>query len=100
MRANLPAVKAHGYDFALGTPTPANPGCLGVGANCSSSQMANFDIVQWRVSLAAYFPNGNGAVTTADLGTSTRVTVTIQWLDPYRANAGNDQLIVTEDLPR
>lgn len=98
MRANIIGVSAGNYDIALADPAPGGTSCLGAGANCNVAEMGQFDVSQWRASLAAYLPNGNGSIAADDLGTTTLVTVNVQWIDPYSANQGVEQLDLVAEL--
>jgi type IV pilus assembly protein PilV len=98
MRANIRGVSDGNYDIALADPAPGGPSCLGVAANCNVAEMGQFDVTQWRASLGAYLPNGNGSIAAADIGTTTRVTVNVQWIDPYSADQGAEQLDLVAEL--
>ena len=100
MRANTPAVTNGDYDLALNAETPAMPACTGVGANCSTDQIADFDLSSWRTIMGIYMPAGNGSVATVDNGTTTGVTVTVNWIDPYSAEDGAEVLAMVAELPR
>lgn len=98
MRANIPGINSGSYDILLADAAPASPACLGAAADCSAAEMGQFDVAQWRTSLGAYLPAGNGSVVTADLGTTTGVTVDIEWIDPYSADQGVEQLELAAEL--
>ena len=100
MRANIPGVSAGNYDIALATAAPGGLSCLNlvVAPGCTVAEMGNFDVTQWRTSLGAYLPDGNGSIAAADIGTTTRVTVNVQWTDPYSANKGAEQLNLVAEL--
>jgi type IV pilus assembly protein PilV len=98
MRANITGVNSGTYDLALADAAPASPVCIGAAADCSAADMTQFDLAQWRASLGAYLPGGNGSVATADLGTVTRATVTIEWIDPYSADQGVEQVVLAAEL--
>ncbi len=100
MRANVPAVTAGDYDLSLATATPGAVNCYGLAANCATNQMADSDLSRWRTVLGNYLPSGNGQISTLDLGGTTRATITVTWLDPYSAENGNEQLILTSDFPQ
>jgi type IV pilus assembly protein PilV len=100
MRANNPSVTNGDYDLALAEATPAQPVCAGVAANCSTTQIADFDLAQWRTIMGIYMPAGNGSVATVDNGTTTGVTVTINWIDPYSAEDGTEVLAMVAEFPR
>lgn len=100
MRANIPSVTAGDYSLAIDADTPVAVNCDGIAANCSTQQMAIADLNRWRNVLGNHLPNGNGAVATADLGGTTRVTVAVQWFDPFSAEGGNEQLVLVSQLPQ
>lgn len=100
MRANIPAVTGGDYSIALGAPTPAAVNCYGLVANCTTNQLASSDLNRWRTVLGNYLPTGSGQVTTLDIGTTTQVTVTVAWLDPYSAESGSEQLVLAAELPQ
>jgi len=72
--------------------------CYGSGADCATNQMAASDLNRWRTLLDNYLPAGNGQVESLDLGGTTQVTVTVEWIDPYSAESGNEQLILMSEL--
>jgi len=67
------------------------PTCVGVGANCDATAMAQHDLVEWKCTLGAaafgeacalrviggQLPNGNGSITIA----ANTYTVRIRWFD-------------------
>lgn len=79
MRANQSAAIAGNYDVALGTAPPAAPACLG--AVCTPAQIATYDQSQWLTDLQTSLPAGTGSVARAPVGSSTSVTVVINWDD-------------------
>ncbi len=114
MRTNTAAVTAGSYNLAapgtavmggmgMGTAVP-NPivlvDCFGAAANCSATQMAAHDLGQWQTQLGAYLNTGTGAIATVDNGTTTLVTISIQWADAYTVDAGNEIATFTTELPR
>ncbi len=109
MRTNPAAVTAGNYNLAAPVTTgmgAPNPGpivlvdCFGAAANCSAAQMAAHDLGQWQTQLGAYLNAGTGAIATVDNGTTTQVTVTIQWADVYTVASGNEIATFTTELPR
>ncbi len=100
MRANIPAVTGGDYRITMAAATPAAVNCYGLGANCTTNQMATSDLNRWRTVLGSYLPTGSGQVDTVDLGTTTQVTVTVTWLDPYSAESGSEQLVLAAELPQ
>lgn len=61
IRANLAGVAAGSYD-ALGTNTPANPGCIHLVAGCTAANVAVTDHSQWNTTNGRVLPNGQGSV--------------------------------------
>ena len=100
MRANILAVTSGDYKITFAAVTPTAVDCYGLAANCTTAQMATSDINRWRTVLGNYLPAGNGQVDTVDIGTTTQVTVTVTWLDPYSAESGNEQLVLVSELPQ
>ena len=98
MRANIPAVTGNDYGITLAAETPATVNCYGSGADCLTNQMASSDLNRWRTLLDNYLPAGNGQVESLDLGGTTQVTVTVQWIDPYSAESGNEQVVLISEL--
>ncbi len=88
MRANSPAITSGAYALTFAAVTPVAVNCYGAAANCTSGQMAVSDINRWRVATANYLPGGNGQILTVPNGTTTLVTVSVQWIDPYTAQGG------------
>jgi type IV pilus assembly protein PilV len=101
MRTNTAAVTAGGYNY-VGEPGAAGQGnavnCIGVAANCSAAQLAAFDLAQWQTLLGTYLSNGFGSIATVDNGTTTDVTVTVQWADAYTVADGNEIVTFTTEL--
>jgi type IV pilus assembly protein PilV len=83
MRANLSAATTTGYDVAMATNPAAPTSC--VGAACSNSAQAAWDVYSWKQHLNASnglgggLPGGNGSVVTA--GNPVTATITVQWDD-------------------
>jgi type IV pilus assembly protein PilV len=100
MRANIPSVSNGNYDLAMGAATPVAVSCYGLEADCTTAQMATADLSRWRTILNAHLPNGNGQIATANLGTTTQVTIQVQWIDPYSAAAGNESMTLVSELPQ
>lgn len=84
MRANRAAADLGTYNIGFsGTATTVD--CVGNGKNCSSTDIANFDLADWKASLANTLPSGEGSVSTVAVAQMTQVTVSIRWND-QRAN--------------
>ncbi len=93
MRINSDVAEAGEYELALDTlPEDAPPVCVGIAAGCDTSQLARFDLAQWKCQLGEWnehatcadvlqvrgpLPLGDGAITVD----GTEVTVAVEWLD-------------------
>ena len=91
MRAN-PIGAANGdYDIAIGTPAPGSATvCTGGGAGCDSAVLADYDLTQWKQTLASTsngLPDGDGSITITPVGGVNLVTVTVQWNDSRAGHA-------------
>jgi len=100
MRANIPAVTAQDYDIGFLFQLLEVASCYGLAADCTTTQMARADLNRWRTTLTDQLPNGAGQIISTDLGDTTRVEVTIRWIDPYSADAGAEQLVLVSELRR
>ncbi len=98
MRANIPAVASGDYRITFAQATPVAADCYGLGANCTTDQMATSDLSRWRTLLGNYLPAGSGQVTTLNIGFTTQVIVAVTWIDPYSAESGNEQLVLVSEL--
>ena len=90
MRVNRLVAEAGSYNIAIGA-TPANASCLGTGANCNPATLANADLTEWKQSLAAILPLGDGAV----IQNGASFTITIQWDDSRGAEPAKTLSVVT-----
>jgi type IV pilus modification protein PilV len=89
IRANPAGDYTTAFDQAV--PDEAVPTCIGAGANCDATAMAQHDLMEWKCTLgvAAFndacaplvvggqLPNGNGSITIA----ANTYTVRIRWFD-------------------
>jgi type IV pilus assembly protein PilV len=103
MRSNTAAVTAGGYNYVGEPGAAADEGvanCIGIAANCTVTQLAAFDLAQWQTLLGTHLSNGFGAIVTADNGTTTDVTVTVQWADAYTVANGNEIVTFVTELPQ
>lgn len=102
MRANRDAALNGSYNTALDA-APSATDCRGSAANCSTAQLATFDINQWKCNLGKWsanascvalgitdvkLPNGDGSIVV----NGSRATITIQWEDDRSAAAAADKL--------
>lgn len=81
MRTNRDAATQSDYDSSMGTASSTAPTtCLGTSADCTSSQMATWDIYEWKKELAGNLPSGQGSIATKlDASGVVEVTITVQW---------------------
>lgn len=92
VRANRAETLTGGYDSALSSIPGSFTNCQLPSANCSTTQLATFELTQWKCGLGAYagnaacvaplnlttiLPSGDGSVTRA----GNDITVTVQWID-------------------
>ncbi|MDX9741032.1 MAG: type IV pilus modification protein PilV [Gammaproteobacteria bacterium] len=90
MRVNRLAAESGSYDIALGaTPTAAN--CSGTGVNCSPATLASADLTEWKQSIAALLPSGDGAVQR----NGSAFLVTIRWDDSRGENDPKELTVET-----
>ena len=83
MRANPAGVDAQNYVIAVNDADPVIPGgenCEGV--TCTSSQMATYDLAQWRGAIRS-LPGGTSAIARTVTGSVVTHTITVYW-DEYR----------------
>ncbi|MFQ6023812.1 MAG: type IV pilus modification protein PilV [Acidiferrobacterales bacterium] len=90
IRANRGGMLAGEYDNISLSFTPPVEDCT-IGGNCNTTQMANYDIGQWKTSLTNLLAQGQGGICrgTLDLNpfsctvdaTRTQFTVGIAWLE-------------------
>lgn len=76
MRANPTVAGTGSYNISIGT-MPGAKSCTGTAANCSATDMANADLYEWKQSLAAVLPSGDGSI----VNNGSTFTITIQWDD-------------------
>lgn len=90
MRVNRLVAATGAYNIAIGA-APANVSCIGTGANCDPDNLAKADLSEWKQSLAAILPLGDGAI--AQNGAS--FTITIQWDDSRGAEPAKTLTVET-----
>ena len=81
MRANVTATRLSEYKIAYGVTKSAQV-CVGTSANCSTAQIAQFDLYQWKIALDQLLPKGDGSITTAAnvaLAPMLDVTINVYW---------------------
>ena len=82
MRANLTETQTNaGYDINFGATSTTTTDCAAV--ICNNATMAGYDLKQWKDSLAAILPSGDGQITSINSvnGATTAIdaTVTVHW---------------------
>ncbi len=105
MRANPVGFDNGNYDTAFTNIPGSPPNCQSTTATCSPTQLAAFELAQWKCSLGAYendaactgtlnmtsvLPNGDGEV----LRNGDDVTVTVQW----GAGANQESIMIMAEL--
>lgn len=90
MRVNRLVAEAGDYNIAIGA-TPTSASCIGIGANCPPETLADADLTEWKQSLAAILPLGDGAI--AQNGTT--FTITVQWDDSRGAEPAKTLTVET-----
>lgn len=83
MRSNRTAATQSDYDVSTGAYSKPSNDCLQSSTNsspdCSSSDMAKWDLYEWKQELAN-LPSGDGTISTSlDSNGVVDVTVTVQW---------------------
>lgn len=91
MRSNLVGVSAGNYDVSATTAaskiaaynsckgSASGCGCNLTGANCTTSNLATYDLGKWYERLAAVLPDASSNLATISRTSSNLVTITIQW---------------------
>jgi len=111
MRANRQEAINLTYNTAQGATatTAAPPAAICLGAvQCTTTQLAVFDVYQWKVrldtasGLPGALPTGRGSVTAATVGTQTTVVIQVFWDDTVAQStfgaAANQQSITLETV--
>ena len=82
MRANSAAVAdsdGNGYDQPISTNVTAGTNCDT--ANCTSAQLALFDVKKWYDRTVATLPNAAVKPPTIQINATRKVTITINWME-------------------
>ena len=74
IRANPVAKTAGSYDSVAATASYTAPTCTGA-VSCSTSDIATYDLANWKARIAATLPMGTGTIATS----GTRRTITLTW---------------------
>ncbi len=81
--------QASRYRITLGESASQGTDCFGAGANCTESNMADYDVASWRTEIAENLPSGLGEVIEMPGAGGTSIfIVTIQYQDS-RAEDGS-----------
>lgn len=88
MRANrTTAMNSSAYKIGLTASAPTAPNC--VTGTCSPSQMASFDLAQWKTLIETTLPGGQAEVDFTDAGTARIYIITVRWNEMgYNKNSG------------
>lgn len=105
MRANRAEAIAGSYTTAAGTAA-TNPGFSCVAAACAPTNLALFDVYQWKLRLNATsgllppgaLPNGQGAVTINLVAPQTEVVITVSWDDSVADATFNNGAAPTQSI--
>ena len=91
LRANrIEAMSNNTYTWEL-TADPDAPGTNCATSACTDTQMAQFDIFEWREILSEHLPQGKGAISFENLATGGRLyTIDIRWLDDRSKEVEDD----------
>lgn len=84
MRSNITAATVAGgaYTTTLADTAASTAPTDCSSASCSPSNMAAYDVWQWKTLLSKNLPNGKGAITVAEgTNATTTITVEVQWDD-------------------
>ena len=73
--ANLSELSVYG--IGMGDSASSSTDCSST--VCFMSQMANYDLAQWKAALNQHLPMGDGSVTVNINGSIVTVTVAVQW---------------------
>jgi type IV pilus assembly protein PilV len=93
MRANPAGAIAGNYNTAINALPAAPTSCLGIAANCSTTQTALWDVYSWKQHLTTAvlygaLPSGTASVVTAAAaGGTVTATITVQWDDAAAQSA-------------
>lgn len=74
IRANPVAKSAGSYDSVAASATYTAPTCTGA-VDCTTSDIATYDLANWKARIAAALPMGTGEISTS----GTRRTITVTW---------------------
>ena len=84
MRANGDAIAnadGTGYDQPVSTNVASSTNCNTPTANCTSAQLALYDVSNWYARAVATLPDVATTPPTIDIDASKKVTITIRWME-------------------
>lgn len=90
MRANATGARAGGYTITYSATKDASE-CIDT--PCNTTAMADFDLYEWKVSMAQLLPRGNGSITTVAPvapAVNATMTITIYWDETRSGATGTD----------
>lgn len=88
MKANSSASAS--YISPAATTSGAAPGTLCDAVQCSTAQMASFDLWQWKQSVENSLLSGKGSVSSATVGAVTTYTISVHWDEDRTGATGTD----------
>jgi type IV pilus assembly protein PilV len=88
MRANQNAALNGSYTIGFGTQVTSPPNCVGSVNSCTSTQVAQYDLNQWKLRLASVngLPCGDGQTTLNNNNGIYEVSVSVEWDDSRAVN--------------
>ena len=103
MRANIAGATDDDYVIAAGASAAGGAssncsdsvsgGSASDASNCTSAQMAAYDLFLWRDDLQTYLPSGTGSVTRLS---ALRYSITVTWSKRTSNSPGQQPTIITE----
>lgn len=79
---------AASYSIMLDDPIPTASNCASTTVNCSAAEIKDWNIRNWRTTLASTLPAGKGSIET----NGNFYTITVQFNDARSSNDGADDL--------
>ena len=110
MRANqIEASTNNAYQTDFGNAPPTGANCIGLTADCDTTDLAEYDLREWKCSLGRYtqnaicapfnlqstLPQGDGRIVTQADG---QIQVTVQWSDTEGDAGDVHQVMLTTNL--
>jgi type IV pilus assembly protein PilV len=85
MRANSQQVDLYVSFFDSAIPSYTN--CTSSSANCTTAQLADYDLAEWKNYVARVLPNGKGQITTIGAPANSVYIITLQYDDSRSVGA-------------